>query len=148
MRRFVLKVMNADGTGITTVYDCNDNTSTPHFQPGVYDPSSSPDEKWIAFEKAVHYAGENGDAGVWQIFKIHTDGGRAYGSEREGGHGDMAEYLPSFSEDGEQVVFSARYGSPDPSEVQVDVFRMDKEGCSLTKLTDMSTLEDFAVWIR
>jgi len=70
-QRFVLKVMDADGRNVRTVYDPADSISTPYFKPGVYDPSWSPDDQWIIFEKPVHYAGENGGAGVWHIFKIH-----------------------------------------------------------------------------
>lgn len=148
VNRFVLKVMNADGTNIKTVYDCNDSISTPYFKPGVYDPSWSPDDRWIVFEKPVHYGGENGDAGIWHIFKIHPDGSGLIDLSENGGHTDMAEYLPSFSGDGEYIIFSARYGSSDPSKVQVDIFKMDKDGSNVTKLTDLSSIEEFGVWIK
>ena len=147
VKRFVLKIMDTDGRNIRTVYDCNDTISTPYFPPGAYDPSWSPNDKWIVFEKPVHYAGENGDAGIWHIFKIHPDGTGLIDLSQNGGHIDMAEYLPSFSRDGKYIIFSARYGSSDPSNVQVDIFKMDNEGKSLERLTDMKSYEEFGVWI-
>ena len=65
--RFVLNTMNPDGSGSQTIYDGIDTVSTPYFPPGAFDPSWSPDNEWIVFEKPVHYDGENGDAGVWHI---------------------------------------------------------------------------------
>ena len=148
IKRFVLKTMDTNGDNVRTVYDPNDTISTPYFKPGVYDPSWSPDDQWIVFEKPVHYAGENGDAGIWHIFKIHPNGTGLIDLSENGGHTDMAEYLPSFSGDGEYIIFSARYGSSDPSNVQIDIFIMDKEGGSVRKLTNMDSWEDFGVWIR
>jgi len=66
--RFVLKIMDVNGSNIRTIYDPNDNISTPHFKPGVYDPSWSPDDQWIVFEKPMHYAGENGE----QVYGIYS----------------------------------------------------------------------------
>jgi len=146
--RFVLKIMDVDGQNVRTVYDPNDTISTPYFKPGVYDPAWSPDDQWIVFEKPIHYAGENGDAGVWHIFKIHPDGTGLVDLSQQGNHESMAEYLPSFSKDEKHIVFSARYGSSDPADVQVDIFLMDENGGSLKKLTDMNTVEDFGVWIK
>ena len=147
-QRFVLKVMDADGRNVRTVYDPADSISTPYFKPGVYDPSWSPDDQWIIFEKPVHYAGENGGAGVWHIFKIHPDGIGLVDLSKQGNHESMAEYLPSFSKDGKHIVLSARYGASDPADVQVDIFVMDENGRRLRKLTDMNTIEDFGVWIK
>ncbi len=145
---FVLKVMNSDGTGERVVYDPDDTISTPYFKPGVYDPSWSPDDNWIVFEKPVRYNGENGDAGVWHIFKIHPDGSGLVDLSERGGHTDMAEYLPSFSSDGERIIFSARYGSSSPDDVQIDIFTMDKDGGNLTKITNLNSIEDVGVWIE
>ena len=148
VNRFVLKIMDANGSNVKTVYDCNDTISTPYFKPGVYDPSWSPDDKWIVFEKPVHYSGENEDAGIWHIFKIHPNGSGLIDLSANGGHTNMAEYLPSFSGDGEYIVFSARYGSSDPSNVQVDIFKMDKDGENIVKLTHWSSIDEFGVWIK
>lgn len=125
--RFVLKIMDADGSNIKTIYDCGDNISTPYFKPGVYDPSWSPDDQWIVFEKPVHYAGENGGAGVWHIFKIHPNGTGLIDLSQNENHTDMAEYLPSFSGDGEKIIFSARYGLGN-SDIKIDIFLMDANG--------------------
>lgn len=148
IQRFGLKILDINGDNVRTVYDPNDAISTPYFKQGVYDPSWSPDDQWIVFEKPVDYAGENGDAGIWHIFKIHPNGTGLIGLSENGGHTDMAEYFPSFSGDGECIIFSARYGSSDPASVQVDIFVMDEEGGSVRKLTDMSSGEDFEVWVR
>ncbi|MCD6383419.1 MAG: PD40 domain-containing protein [Thermoplasmata archaeon] len=146
--RFVLMVMDADGQNVRTVYDPADTVSTPYFKPGVYDPSWSPDDQWIVFEKPVRYGGENGDAGVWHIFKIHPDGSGLTDLSEKGGHTDMAEYLPSFSADGERIVFSARHGPSDPAKVQIDIFTMNKDGGSIKRLTSTEAIEDFGVWIK
>ena len=146
--RFVLKIMDSDGNNMRTIYDPADTVATPYFKPGVYDPSWSPDGQWIVFEKPVHYSGENGDAGIWHIYKIHPDGTGLVDLSKQGGHESMAEYLPSFSGDGRQIVFSARYGSSDPANVQIDIFVMDHGGGSLSRLTDFDTIEDFGVWIK
>jgi len=147
--RFVLKVMDANGNNVKTVYDSGENISTPRFPPGVYDPSWSPDDQWIVFDKpAVEYNGENGKAGIWHICKIRSDGSELINLSKAGGHTDRAEYLPHFSEDGESIVFSTRYGSKDPSKVNIDVFKMDKNGSSLQRLTSHPAYEDGATWIR
>ena len=103
--------------------------------------SFSPDGKWIVFEKPVKGNEENAGAGVWHIFKIRSDGTDLI-DLREAGHTGMAEYLPSFSADGEFILFSARYDS------QIDIFIMDKNGGSLKKLTDKPSYEEFAIWIK
>jgi len=141
IKRFVLKIMDQDGRNMRTIYDCRDNISTKYFPPGAYDPSWSPDDQWIVFEKPVKGNEENAGAGVWHIFKIRSDGTDLI-DLREGGHTGMAEYLPSFSADGEFILFSARYDS------QIDIFIMDKNGGSLKKLTDKPSYEEFAIWIK
>ncbi len=146
VKRFVLKVMDANGSNVRLVYDCNDNISTPNFPPGVYDPSWSPDDQWIVFEKPVQYAGENGNAGVWHIFKIHPNGTGLVNLSQAGGHTDMAEYFPSFSSDGKYIIFSARYTSE--RGVQVDIFKMNENGESLKQLTNTESYDDFGVWIK
>jgi Tol biopolymer transport system component len=146
--RFVLRLMDSDGGEPRTIYDGGDTVSTPYFPPGVFDPSWSPDDQWIVFEKPTGYDGENGNAGVWHIFKIRRDGTGLVDLSEAGGHGEWAEYLPSYSGDGGYIVFTARYGSPDLSETYIDVFRMDKDGGSLLKLTDNPAYNEFAVWVR
>ena len=132
--RFILKTMDVNGKNIKTIYDCNDNISTPSFPPGVYDPSWGPDDKWIIFEKPIGYNGENGGVGIWHIFKIQLDGSNLIYLSERGGHIDMAEYLPSFSADGINIIFTARYN--DSGNVKIDMFKMDESGKNLLKLTD------------
>ena len=80
--------------------------------------------------------------------KIRNDGtGLVYLSEA-GGHDTWAEYLPSFSADGEHIIFTARFGASDPANVDIDIFTMDKDGSSLQQLTDNSAYNEDAVWIR
>jgi len=146
--RFVLKLMDANGENIDTVYDGKDVVSTPRFPPGVYDPSWSPDDQWLVFEKPVMYNRENGDAGVWHIFKIRVDGTGLMDLSEIGGHSSWAEYLPSYSLDGASIVFSARYESPDTSEIRIDVYIMDVDDGSLQKITQSDAINDAAVWIK
>lgn len=141
--RFILKTMDVDGKNIRTIYDCNDNISTPSFPPGVYDPSWSTDDQWIIFEKPVSYKGENGGAGVWHIFKIRVD--RANLIDLSSGR-NMAEYLPSFSEDGHNIIFTARYN--DSGNIKIDIFKMDENGLSLVKLTDDKGYNEFGIWVK
>ena len=146
--RFVLRLMDQSGGDPRTIYDGEDTVSTPYFPPGVFDPSWSPDDQWIVFEKPTRYDGENGGAGVWHIFKIRRDGTGLVDLSEAGGHGEWAEYLPSFSGDGGYIVFTARYGPSDPSDTDIDVFRMDEDGGSLLKLTDNPAYNEAAVWVR
>lgn len=146
--RFVIKGMDADGANVHTIYDGNDTISTPYFPPGAYDPSCSPDGQWVVFEKPVSFNGENGNAGIWHLFKIHPDGTGLVNLSEAGAHTDMAEYLPSYSPAVDSIIFSARYGSSDPAGVQIDVFEMDINGSSVQQITQNSSYDDFAIWIR
>ncbi len=143
---FVLKTMRWDGSGQKTVYVCHDDVSTPLFPPGAYDPSWSPDDRWIVFEKPVHYSGENGGAGAWHIFKVHPDGTGLCDLSLNGGHTDMAEYLPSFSPDGTHILFTARYGPSDPASVKTSLFLMDEEGSNLVQLT-FGSFQEKGIWV-
>lgn len=146
--RFVLMVMDANGSNNRVVHDPVNAVNTTAFPPGAYDPSWSPDGEWIVFEEPVRFQGENGGAGVWHILKVRPDGSGLTDLSEAGGHNGWAEYLPSFSADGSRIVFSARQGPADASKVQVDVYSMDSEGGSLVRLTSSPAVDDFAVWIR
>ena len=146
--RFVINLMDPDGGNSRTIYDGMDTVSTPYFPPGAFDPSWSPDDEWIVFEKPVEYSGENGDAGIWHIFKIQPDGTGLVDLSAAGGLDNWAEYLPSFSNDGENIIFTARYGSSDPSKTDVDVYIMNEDGGELRQLTDTPAINDGATWIR
>jgi len=108
--RFVLKVMDTDGTNVSTIYDPAGAVDTPLFPAGVYDPSWSPDDGWILVEKPVEFSGsgENGGAGVWHIIKVPVDGTETEDLTQAGELADYALYMPSFSNDGQWIVFSAR----------------------------------------
>jgi len=145
---FVLRIMDSDGSDPETIFVPHTAVSTPHLPPGAYDPSRSPDDKWIVFEMPVHYSGENGGAGTWHIMKIRVDGTGLTDLSEAGGHGGMAEYLPSFSPGGKHIIFSGRYGPSDPSATKLDVFRMSKDGSDVHRLTDGASYDDFAIWVK
>jgi Tol biopolymer transport system component len=148
--RFVLKVMDADGTNIRVVYDPVDAVNTPRFPAGVYDPSWSRDDEWILGEKPVKFSsnGENGGAGVWHIFKVSADGKIVEDLTGTGELADKAMYLPCFSPDGEWVVASARYGPESPSQTSLEIIKMSKDGTNVQRLTDSPYMEQFPVWVR
>jgi dipeptidyl aminopeptidase/acylaminoacyl peptidase len=147
--RFVLKTMSADGDDVKTVYDPANAIATERFPAGVYDPSWSPDGSAILVDQPVKFTGEgeNGTAGVWHTLRIRVDGSEVVDLSEAGGHGDGAEYLPSFSADGESILLTIRYGPENPAQVSLDIFKMDDEGGDLEQLTASSAWDEFAVWI-
>lgn len=144
--RMVLKIMDSAGD-VRTVYDGGQDIATPRFPPGNYDPSFSPDDQWLVFKRPVGFDHENGDAGVWHICKIGVAGSDLPDLSEAGGHGDGAEYLPSFSPDGRWILFTSRHGAEDPARVRVDIFRTDADGGSLKRLTG-SEWGESAIWIK
>jgi len=148
IERFILKVMDIDGKNVETLYDGGTGVATEYFPPGNYDPSWSPDDQWIVFERAITYDEENGKAGVWHILKVRSDGSEVHNLSEIGGHNSNAEYLPSYSPDGNFIVFSCRYGPKDPAKVELNIFIMDCNGGSLKQLTDSPYWDDGAVWIK
>lgn len=148
--RCVLKAMDTDGGNVRTIHDAEDTVPVPgRFPAGAFDPSWSPDDEWILVDKCVQFTGkgENGTAGVWHIVKVKADGSEAIDLSEAGGHADRCEYLPSFSPDGNTVVFSARYGPEDPAQTSLNIFTMDKDGGSLEQLTDTAFWDEFAIWV-
>ena len=148
--RFVLKSMDTDGNNARTIYDPEDSVATAIFPPGVMDPSWSPDDEWILVDKPVQFTGdgENAYAGIWRIIKIRADGSEVVDITGSGAHANSAVYLPSFSPDGDSIVFTSRYGPEDASSVSLNIFKMDRNGGSLEQLTDTPHWDQFAVWIR
>ncbi len=145
--RFILMIRDAEGQNERVVYDPIDAATTALFPPGAYDPSWSHDGQWITFEKPVHFAEENGGAGIWHIFKIHPDGSGLVNLSEASDQANWAAYLPSFSEDDRLILFSARAGPVDPAKTNVDVYVMDSDGGSLKRLIEESAIEDSATWI-
>ncbi len=149
--RFILKTMDNNGSNVMEIYDPGSSVvSTPLFPPGVYDPSWSHDDEWILAEIPVKFTGdgENGHAGIWHIIKIRSDGSQIIDLSEAGGHSNRAEYLPSFSPDGNLIIFSGRYGPVNPSQISINIFTMDKDGGSLTNLTDSAFWEQFPIWTQ
>jgi Tol biopolymer transport system component len=102
--------------------------------PGNYDPSWSPDDQWIIFGRTVEDTGGNAGIGIWHIFRVQPIGDGLEDLSLAGGHNDRAEYLPSYSPDGESIVFGSIYESANPDESHVDIFTMDANGGSLVRL--------------
>jgi Tol biopolymer transport system component len=145
--RFVLKTMDANGGSLQAVYDGGDGIATAVFPPGNYDPSWSPGDRWIVFERAVNDTGQNWGSGIWHIFKVRRDGSDLVDLSIAGNHTDRAEYLPSFSPLGDHIVFGSLYEANDSEEAHNDVFVMDADGGSLTRLTYSEASDMFPVWI-
>ena len=148
--RFVLKAMDRNGNNARTIYDPDDSVATTIFPAGAYDPAWSPNDEWILTEKSVKFTGdgENGTAGVWRILKVRADGSEVVDLTGSGEFAECALYLPSFSPDGNSIVFSSRCGPEDPSQTYININTMDSNGNSLKKLSDTPMWEQFAVWIR
>lgn len=149
--RFVLKKMDADGENIQTVYDGLPDVQTTGFPPGNYDPSWSPDDAWIVFEKIFGFneaSPENFGSGIAHIMKVRSDGSQVVVDLSEAGnHVDMAEYLPSFSPDGQWIVFGSIYQAEILAESYGDIFKMDAEGKNLKRLTTNPATDMMPVWI-
>lgn len=153
--RMTLNVMNSDGSNQQVIFDSTEGADTPLFPKGAYDPSWSPDDEWITFDKATQFTGdgENLTAGVWHIYKIASDGsGSAIDMSEAGSHDNRAEYLPSFSPDGSQIVYSSRYyDSADLENAHIDIFVMDATtGEVESRLTDtgLTAYDMFSKWIQ
>ncbi len=149
--RFVLRTMAPDGGRVRTVYTTDESVATAIFPAGVYDPGWSPDDKWLLVEKPVRFTGrgENGTAGVWRILKVSADGRHVVDLTGQGAHRNSAVYTPSFSPDGDTIVFTSRYGSADPARgLSINLLKMDSNGKGLRQLTNTPHWEQFAVWIR
>jgi Tol biopolymer transport system component len=145
--RFILKTMDIHGENIKDVYDGGEGVSTPSFPPGNYDPSWSPDDQWIVFERAINYSGQNWGSGIWHILKVQRNGSGLVDLSIAGDHQDRAEYLPSFSPDGEFIIFGSLYESINPDESHNDICIMDKDGGSFSRLTFHEKSDMFPIWI-
>jgi Tol biopolymer transport system component len=148
--RFILKIMDADGTGARTVYDPADAAKTTIFPPGVYDPSWSLGSDRILVEKPVKFSGsgENGGAGVWHIIQVSVDGNTIRDLTGTGELAGYALYLPSFSGDGKRIIMSARYDSENSSDISLDIIKMDADGSNAQKVTESPYWEQFPVWLK
>jgi Tol biopolymer transport system component len=146
--RFLLKTMDTDGKNIKTVYDGSEGVTIPGaWPPGNYDPSWSPDDEWIVFERAFEATGGNFGSGNWHILKVRKDGSEVVDLSLAGGHTDRAEYLPSYSPDGQFIVFGSIYQAEDLKQSHNDIFIMDTDGGSLKRLTHNPVSDMYPVWI-
>lgn len=145
--RFVIKQMDTDGNNIQLIYDGGEGVSTAVFPPGNYDPTLSPDDEWIVFERAVNYSEQNFGSGIWHIFKVTRNGSDMIDLSVLGQHADRAEYLPSFSPDGTSIIYGSFYESVDPNNSHVDLFMMDSINGRETRLTHTSKSNMSPIWI-
>jgi Tol biopolymer transport system component len=148
--RFILEVMDADGANVRMVYDPVDAAKTLHFPAGVYDPSWSPDDRYILVDKPLKFtdSGENGGAGVWHILKVSSDGATIEDLTATGELADNALYLPSFSPDGKWIVLSARHGPAGPSQVSLGIVKMRANGSDVQTITSNTYWAQFPVWLK
>lgn len=148
-KRFILKRMDTNGKNVATVYDGGPGVSTSVFPAGNYDPSWSPDDQWLVFERAVKSGGENWGSGLWHIFKVRRDGSEVVDISLSGGHADRAEYLPSFTPDGKNIVFGSMYEAQRSEKSHNNIFIMDSKGSGLRRLTTDPAADKFMypVWI-
>lgn len=145
--RFITKKMDINGENIETVYDVGEGgvETTGAWLPGSYDSAWSPNDEWIVFEMAVENTGGNAGSGNWHIFKIKSDGTELTDLSELGGHIDRAEYLPSFSNNGSEIVYGSIYLSG--SESHNDIFKMDADTGIATRLTNDASSNMYPVWI-
>ena len=146
--RFLIKTMDAGGGNVKTVYDGGDGVQIGPFPPGNFDPSWSPDGQWIVFERAVENTGGNWGSGIWHLFKVKRDGNQLIDLSLGGNHMDRAEYLPSFSADGNWIIFGSMYEAKNPEESHNDIFKMSSNGNNLKRLTVNPASDMFPVWIK
>jgi len=148
--RFVLKTMDTNGRNIQMIYDGGPGVSSRVFPAGNYDPSWSPDDQWLVFERAVKSSGDNWGSGIWHIFKVRKNGSGIVDLSLAGGHADRAEYLPSFSPDGKYIVLGSIYKAKNPQQSHNGVFLMDSSGGGLRRLmSDPASDKDmYPVWIH
>ncbi len=148
--RFVLKKMDVDGRNIETVYDGGEGFYAGPFPPGNFDPSWSPDDSWIVFERAVaydKYNPENFVSGAWHLFKVKSDGSEVIDLSELGRHTDRAEYLPSYSKDGKWIVFGSIHEAENLEESFSDIFKMDSETGEMTRVT-YGEDNKYPIWTR
>ncbi len=148
--RFILKKMDVDGKNIEIVYEGGDGFFIGPFPPGNYDPSWSPDDEWIVFERAVAYNDDNPEnfgSGIWHIFKVRSDGMGLVDLSELGEHADRAEYLPSYSRDGKWIVFGSIHEVEKLEDSFSDIFKMNSETGEMIRLTKGPD-NKYPAWIK
>jgi len=115
--------VNADGSGLTQLFDCSGKCL------GVSDPIYSPDGKSIAFDEA------NGDdnyvsVGIW-IMNADGSNQRQATNRQAGATGE--DHYASFSPDGRKLAFTRSYYNAQP--VRQAIFVSNLDGSDLHRIT-------------
>jgi Tol biopolymer transport system component len=150
--RVVTKTMDPDGGAVTTVIDLKDDSpgTEGYWAPGSYDPSWSPDSQWIVVEASVEDTGGNFGSGTWHLFKARWDDSFSLVDiSTEGIHPPLASYLPSFSPDGEWLVFGAIFEDPvEPANSFLDILIADaNNGGNLFRVIDDEYMNAAPRWL-
>jgi Tol biopolymer transport system component len=142
LRSFYIAVVNADGTGRTSL--------DPPKLPSTHDaqPSWSPDGKRIAFTRFVPSAGF---FGLFEIFVMNVDGINATRLTFDDPYaGSFGSTEPAWSPDGRKIAFSRTVSSPNVI-TDEEVFVMNADGSGVVQLTHHDTsfvqpTESFPTW--
>ena len=114
--RLVTKTMDPEGGSVKTVIDLKDRSPgiEGYWPPGSYDPSWSPDSSWLVVEASYEDTGGNFGSGEWHIYTAKLDDpDSVIDISVSGDHPPLAAYFPSFSPDGQFLVFGAIYEDPE-----------------------------------
>jgi Tol biopolymer transport system component len=123
-----IQVMDADGTGLTTLFD----------KPGAFDsaPAWAPDGTRIAFESNANVAGGN-PGSDWEIWIMDADGQNPTQITHNGLHDEG----PAWSPDGTMLAYSS---GADNDHLDVNV--MTTAGVHLRRLTDFEGRDESPDW--
>jgi Tol biopolymer transport system component len=152
--------MDVDGANKRTVYDSGSNLWTPAFPPGSFDPAWSPDDQSLLTEQPVQCTrvdltppawkcAENFGSGRWHVLRVPVaaGGGSVVDLSIAGGHADQAEYLPSFSPDGQRIIFGTIYEATPATNSYVGIVGTDAAGGNATRLVQSPYNNMYPQWL-
>lgn len=133
-----LYVMNADGSGVTKLFD---------WQHQIYSFDVSPDEQWVAYDATVKSFKPYLET---TIYKVRTDGSDLVEltprNDTEGnGPDDRYDAGPTWSPDSNLILFSSNRNRGPGINRYTDLYTMRPDGSEITQLTQTDwTLSNFA----